>query len=282
MQQCTEVVPFAPVAIVTSAGRGIGRAIALALAANGTAVAAISRTESQVAETAALIETAGGRGLGLVADVTERAAVERIAGIVAATLGPVDLLVNNAGSHAAIGPVWEVDPDLWWADVTSNLLGPFLCSRAVLPGMIARGHGRIINLASGAALEPRSDSSAYAAAKAAVLRFTDSLALSTRGRGISVFAIHPGGVRTALTRQIMASDAGRAAYPHWQDLDWQQPERAAALVVELASGRADVLSGCYIDVTQDDVTELVRRATEIEQHQLYSLRLQRLPPEPEL
>src|SRR5579885_2966804 len=219
--------------LVTGGGRGIGRAIALALAAAGATVAVLARGEAQLAETCRLIEAAGGRCLALPADVTDRSAVEVAAARAEAELGPLDLLVNGAGSHLAVGELWDVDPEQWWADIESNLRGPFLCCRAVLPGMIARGRGRIITLASGAALEPRPHSTAYAAAKAAVLRLTDSLHAAVHAHGISVFAIHPGGVRTALTERILESDAGRAAYPHWQTLAWQPPERAAALVVAI-------------------------------------------------
>lgn len=262
-------------ALVTGGSRGIGRAIAHALAAAGAAVAVLARNEPELMETSRLIESTGGRCLALSADITDRFAVDAAVARAEAELGPVDLLVNGAGSHLAVGELWQVDPDLWWADVESNLRGPFHCCRAVLPGMIARGRGRIVTIASGAALEPRPYSTAYAAAKAAALRLTDSLHAALREQRIAVFAIHPGGVRTALTERILASDAGRAAYPHWQTLDWQPPERAAALVVAIASGRADALSGRYLDAT-DDLGTLLARAAEIERDDLYTLRLQRL------
>ncbi len=262
-------------ALVTGGGRGIGRAIALALAAAGAGVAVLARGEQEVQETARSITTAGGRCLALTADVTRQAEVETAVARAEAALGPLDLLVNGAGSHLAVGELWEVDPEPWWTDIESNLRGPFLCCRAVLPGMIARGHGRIVTIASGAALEPRPHSTAYAAAKAAVLRLTDSLHAAVASRGVSVFAIHPGGVRTALTERILTSEAGSAAYPHWQTLDWQPPERAAALVVAIASGRADALSGRYIDAT-DDFAALLARADDIVREDLYTLRLARL------
>ncbi len=261
--------------LVTGGGRGIGRAIAQGLAAAGAAVAVLARSAVELEETRGLIEAGGGRCLALRADVTDRAAVEHAVAWAEAELGPLDLLVNGAGSHLAVGELWQVDPDAWWADIESNLRGPFLCIRAVLPGMIARGRGRIVTIASGAALEPRPYSTAYAAAKAAVLRLTDSLHAAVRGHGIGVFAIHPGGVRTALTERILDSDAGRAAYPHWQTLAWQPPERAAALVVAIAAGRADALGGRYLDATED-LDMLLARAAEIARDDLYTLRLQRL------
>src|SRR5579859_4384125 len=130
------------VALVTGGGRGIGRAIAQALAAAGASIAVLARSVAEVQETARPIAADGGRCLALTADVTRQVEVEAAAARAAAELGPIDLLVNAAGSHLAVGELWEVDPDLWWTDVESNLRGPFLCCRAVLPGMIARGRGR--------------------------------------------------------------------------------------------------------------------------------------------
>ncbi|HZQ35771.1 MAG TPA: SDR family NAD(P)-dependent oxidoreductase [Dehalococcoidia bacterium] len=262
-------------ALVTGGGRGIGRAIAQALAAVGAAVDVLARGEAELAETRGLIEAAGGRCLVLPADVTDRAAVEAAFARAETEFGSIDLLVNGAGSHLAVGELWDVDADAWWTDIETNLRGPFNCCRAVLPGMIGRGRGRIVTIASGAALEPRPYSTAYAAAKAAVLRLTDSLHAAVQGRGIAVFAIHPGGVRTALTERILNVEAGRAAYPHWQTLDWQPPERAAALVVAIAAGRADALGGRYLDAT-DALDALLAHAGEIVRDDLYTLRLRRL------
>jgi len=261
------------IALVTGGGRGIGRATALALAAAGAAVAVAARSASEIAAAAAQIEAAGGRAMAVVMDVTDRAAVEAAHAVIERQLGPIDLLVNNAGSHVAVGPIWEIDPDLWWQDIETSLRGTFLCSRAVLPGMIARRDGRIINFSSGAALEPRPFSSAYATAKAGVLRLTDSMAAATAAHGIAIFAIHPGGVRTDLTERIMASPEGAKAYPNWSTLNWLPPERAANLCVVLASGKADALTGRYIDASAADVDGLLRTAEEIRSDDLYTLRL---------
>ena len=259
-------------AIVTGAGRGIGRAIALVLAAAGARVAAVARTAAEIEETASLVLAAGGEAAAFCADVIDQAAVERMAAAVAARLGPVDLLVNNAGTHVGIGHLWEVDPALWWRDVEVNLRGTFLPARAVLPAMIARGRGCIVNIASGAALEPRPQSSAYAGAKAAVIRLTDSLAADVRPLGVRVFALHPGGVRTPLTEAILSSDAGQAAYPHWQGLAWLPPERAAAVVVALATGEADALAGRYVDASRD-LAEQVAAIERSQNPDLFTLRL---------
>jgi NAD(P)-dependent dehydrogenase (short-subunit alcohol dehydrogenase family) len=265
------------VAIVTGSGRGIGRAMALALAKAGAAVAAVARTESQLAETVALIEQAGGRTIAYSLDVTDQQAVEQMACEVEQQLGPVDLLVNNAGAPALVGPLWEHDPNEWWRCIEVNLRGPYLCSRAILPGMVTRRSGRIITTASGAGLGPWPYSAAYAIAKCAAIRFSENLAAETRQHGICVFSIHPGFVRTAMTEAAAESPEDEK----WLGGLFQKslaagrdvpPERAADLVLFLASGKADALSGCFISV-RDDVAEMVRRAEEIREGELHTLRL---------
>ena len=265
------------VAIVTGGGRGIGRAMALALARAGAAVAVVARTAEQLAETVALIEGAGGRAIACPADVTDRVAIERVVAQVEEQLGPVDLLVNNAGAPTPPGPLWESDPDAWWRCVEVNLRGPHLCSRAVLPGMVARQRGRIVTTASGAGLRPWPCVAGYAISKCAAIRFNESLAAETAEHGICAFSIHPGFVHTAMVEACVESPE----WEKWLDGFFRKaveagrdvpPERAANLVVWLASGGADALSGCYISV-DDDVAEMVRRAQEIQQDDLYTLRL---------
>jgi NAD(P)-dependent dehydrogenase (short-subunit alcohol dehydrogenase family) len=134
------------VAVVTGGGRGIGQAIALALAAAGASIAVIARSAGQLAETTTLIREMGGETIALVGDVSDRQAVIHMAAQVVQQLGPVDILVNNAGRHRALGPLWLVDPDEWWKDVECNLFGTFLCMHAMLPSMIERRQGRIINI----------------------------------------------------------------------------------------------------------------------------------------
>ena len=210
-------------------------------------------------------------------DVTDRQAVDRMAREVERLLGPVDLLVNNAGAFSSIGPMWEVPPDDWWQCIEVNLLGPFLCSRAILPGMVARRRGRILATASGAGLRPWPYSSAYAISKCAVIRFCENLAAETKEHGISVFAIHPGGVKTEMTITQLTSEAARKWFPTFYEnmkagRAGGSSERAAYMVVYLASGKADGLSGCYISV-RDDINKMVKRADEIQEKQLYTLRL---------
>jgi NAD(P)-dependent dehydrogenase (short-subunit alcohol dehydrogenase family) len=264
------------VAIVTGGARGTGRAIAQGLAGATAQVAVVARTAGQLDETVALIEKSGGRAISFPADVTDQQAIERIVVQVEERLGPVDLLVNNAGIGGPVGPAWGNDPDAWWRCIEVNLCGPFLCSRAVLPGMIARRRGRIVNV-PGAASRPRPYASALATGKTALVRFSENLAAETEEHGIRVFAIHPGLVRTDLTEGAAESpefqkwfgDGLRRALAEGRAVP---PERAADLVVRLASGQADALSGCSITV-DDDVTEMIAHAKEIRQGELYTMRL---------
>jgi NAD(P)-dependent dehydrogenase (short-subunit alcohol dehydrogenase family) len=264
------------VAIVTGGGRGIGRAIALALAKAGTDVAVAARSTDQLAETVALIEKTGGCGMSVPTDVTDQNAVERMVRKVAKRFGPVDLLVNNAGVGGPAGPMWEIDPDAWWQCMEVNLRGSYFCSRAVLPSMIARGQGRIVIVTSGAGNWGTPYNAAYCISKCALTRFSEILASETKDHAISVFSIHPGFVRTAIIEKVAASSS---------DVKWVKvlrkalargrvvpPERAAELTLFLASGQADALSGCYFSIG-DDVEEMVERAEEIQKNQLYTLRL---------
>jgi NAD(P)-dependent dehydrogenase (short-subunit alcohol dehydrogenase family) len=268
------------VALVTGAGRGLGQEFAIALAAHGFKVAVTARTQAEIDATTAQIERAGGRAIAIAGDVTSQQAVERTIAITEAELGPIDLLVNNAGVLRALGVVAEIDADEWWREVEINLRGPFLFAHAVLPGMIARRGGRIINVASGAGLDAVATGSAYCVSKAALIRLSENIALETTSYGISTFAIHPGTVRTPMNAYVHDSDeAGRRApqvqqwfrqlYAEGRDTPIERP---VELVLTLASGRADALSGCFLDVG-DDLDALVSQAEAIQREDRLRMRL---------
>ena len=243
-------------AIVTGGGRGIGRAIALQLGRAGAAVAVAARSTGEIDEVADAIAQSGGRALAVPTDVTVRESVDALVNAVEGTFGPPSLLVNNAGSWLHVGPVAECDPDAWWGDLEVNVKGTLLCIRAVLPGMLQRRAGRIVNVSSYAAIWPSPYLTAYASAKAAVLRLTDSLAAELDGSGVLVFAITPGFVRTRLVEEVAASSDGRCFLPHLADReDALAPERAAELVAAAASGRLDCLAGRFLHVL-DDMNDL--------------------------
>jgi NAD(P)-dependent dehydrogenase (short-subunit alcohol dehydrogenase family) len=270
------------VAMVTGAGRGLGRATALALARAGARVGVVARSEAQLAETVRGVTEAGGEAWAVVADVSEAAAVERMAREVERALGPVDLLVNNAGTMGPLGPIWEADPGDWWHSIEVNLRGPYLCSRALLPGMLERRRGRIINVSTTAATVAVAHMGAYVIAKTALIRFTENLAAELLNSGVSVFAISPGTVRTAMSEYILESEAGKKWLPWFRklfDRGRDAPaEKAAHLAVQLASGRADALSGRFIDVS-DDLEKLLERLEEVKRDSLYTLRVAKLDTE---
>jgi NAD(P)-dependent dehydrogenase (short-subunit alcohol dehydrogenase family) len=183
--------PAQPVALVTGAGRGIGREIALALAREGCHVAVTARTADQVAATAAAVGDLGVTAIPLVLDVTDERAVARGVASIVASLGLVDVLVNNAGI-AESAPFAKTDPALWERHLRVNATGPYLVARAVLPAMLERRWGRVINIASLAGLVGAPYVTAYTASKHALVGFTRALAAEVAGGGVTVNAICPG------------------------------------------------------------------------------------------
>jgi NAD(P)-dependent dehydrogenase (short-subunit alcohol dehydrogenase family) len=230
-----------------------------------------------LAETAALVERAGGRALAIPGDVTAPDVVTRVTSTAESQLGPISILVNNAGVVGPLGYDWHADPEDWWRTFEVNVLGPFRCAREVLPGMVARGRGRIVNLSSGAAFNRLPRMGAYCATKAAVTQWTKILAEDTRAHGIAVFAFHPGAVRSSMLAGLTeppdvpreVRDMFRAVLNQGRDTP---VERCAQMLLFLVSGRADALSGRFIRA-QDNEDELVRRAEEIQRNDLHTVTL---------
>jgi 3-oxoacyl-[acyl-carrier protein] reductase len=245
------------VALVTGGGRGIGANLARALAEDGWSVVVAARTLSQVEAVAGEI---GGRPVEL--DVGSPESVEQAF----AEVGEVELLVNNAGIGGRRMPTWEVAPEDWWRVFEVNVRGAFLCARAVIPGMIERGAGRIVNVASGAAYLPGGGmgETAYGASKAALHRFGEQLASELAPYGIPVFSISPGLVRTDMTTPVFSDDA-----------PWTPDEAAPTLVRKLATGRYDALAGRYLHAEHDDVDDLLARLDEVRENDLNAIRLRR-------
>jgi NAD(P)-dependent dehydrogenase (short-subunit alcohol dehydrogenase family) len=263
------------VVVVTGGGGVIGRAICEAFGEAGALVAVADVNDHLAAAAMTAIGQAGGRALAVHLDVADRASVDAMVETVERELGPIDLLINNAGYLGAIGPIWEVDPDEWWRVWEVNVLGVMLCCRAVLIGMVARRRGRIINLSSGSVLGPSQAFSAYPVSKTAVTRLTEHLAADAREYGVSVFAITPGLVYTPLARQTFESSAGLKWTSQYRDVYQERhvpPELAAERCLDLATGKGDRLTGCYIQLA-DDLDDLASRASEIEAEGLYTLRI---------
>jgi NAD(P)-dependent dehydrogenase (short-subunit alcohol dehydrogenase family) len=186
------------VALITGGGRGIGREIALAFARRGLAVAVGGRDLARLEDAAAAMRALGARALAVELDVTRPEVVQNALARVVDDFGPVDVLVNNAGI-AASAPLGRTDPELWERHLRVNATGPFLCTRQVLPGMLARGWGRVINVASLAGLAGAPYVTAYTASKHALVGFTRALAAEVSGKGVTVNAICPGYAATDMT-----------------------------------------------------------------------------------
>ncbi len=224
-------------ALVTGAGRGIGRAIALRLAAEGLAVAVAARSAAQVAETA---RAAGPRALPLVLDVTDGAAVAVAVERVARALGPVDVLVNNAGV-AESAPFAKTDPELWERHFRVNVTGPYLLTRAVLAGMLERRWGRVINVASLAGLVGSPYVTAYTASKHALVGFTRALATEVSGKGVTVNALCPGFTATDIVwngARNIAAKTGKSFEDAVQALASMNPGRRLIEPEEVAEAAA--------------------------------------------
>ena len=267
------------VAVVTGGGRGIGRAVAQTLAAAGAAVAVIARSQAELAETVALIQRDNGRAEAFVADVTLPDAVRRTIQAIERSCGPIDLLVNGAGAIKPFGPVWTIDADEWWRTMEVNMRGPLMCIQCVLAGMVTRRRGRIVNITSGAGAVGTPYYTSYTASKTALTRLTECIALETKPYGVAVFAISPGTVRTKMTEYSLESPEGQTWLPWFRQIFEQHidvpPERPAHLILELASGRADALSGRTLSI-YDDLDVVLNNVKRVEAQNLYSLKMDRL------
>lgn len=237
-----------PVAVVTGGGSGIGRAIALALASEGYTLAIFERDPARGAAVAATISSSGGTATARTVDVTIRPQVEAAIHDVIDTFGRVDVLVNNAGT-GFLGKVEELREEDWDHVMAVNVKSVFLCSRAVIPHMAARGGGRIINVASVAGLVASPGRAAYCASKGAVVMLTRAMAVDCAASKINVNSICPGVVVTAMTEESLRDPAVRQ-----QKLDGTplgrlaQPEEIAPAAVYLAGPGGSFVTGAAIVV----------------------------------
>ena len=190
------------VAIVTGAGRGIGRATALALAQAGASVVLAARSEGELASVADEIKHNGGKSLAIPTDISDMAQVDHLLVLTLRAFGGVDILVNNAAVVQPLGKTWETSPVAWQRLFAINVIGPYLCARTVLPHMLEKGYGRIINVSSGAAGSNIEGAGAYCASKAAMERFAGTLAIEVKDSGVVVTTFRPGIVDTAMQAEL--------------------------------------------------------------------------------
>jgi NAD(P)-dependent dehydrogenase (short-subunit alcohol dehydrogenase family) len=263
------------VVIVTGGGRGTGRAFALALADAGASVAVTARTQKELDETVELIRSSGGRAIAISGDVSDPSDVERVVSTTKNELGPVDILINNAGVTGPVGAEWESDPDEWWRTMEINMRGPYLMTRAVLPSMVSRKRGRIINISSAVTIRTIPYFAPYTVSKAAMIYYTQNLASQVREHGISVFAYHPGGPETEMSRHLAESpevhDSVGNIFRGLYEKDAHTPmEIPVRDIMLMASGKADALTGRFL-IHTDDHEEMLARADEIVSNDLYVL-----------
>ncbi|MEV0893485.1 SDR family oxidoreductase [Promicromonospora sp. MEB111] len=242
-------------ALVTGASRGIGREIALGLARAGLDVALLARDAARLEAVAAEVRAAGATAAVLTADVSDPAAVRAAVGQAEDALGSIDLLVNNAGAIESEHPLWEADPDEWWSVFETNVRAPFLFSRFTVPGMIARGGGRVVDLASGASShEMAGGHSAYNASKTALVRMGANLHEDGFPHGIRVFELAPGVVKTDMSTGMTL---------HENRTEWTPAERVTDVVNAIAAGELDACSGWFLRVSDDTPESLKALAADV-------------------
>jgi len=228
------------VAVVTGAGRGIGRAIAIALAGEGAKVALTGRNVSRLEQVLAEIELAGGQAAVWQMDVSQESAVEQVVGIILGRWGQIDILVNNAAIIHDETPVWKTPISEWDEEMGINLRGTFLCCHFVVPHMVERQQGTVINIGSSSGTIAEGIYGAYGATKWGVIGYTTSLAKSVRGHGVKVNGLNPGWVETDMTA---GSDIPADAGP-----EWTQPDDIARAALFLAAHATADMTGQFINL----------------------------------
>lgn len=263
------------VALITGGGRGIGRAIARAYAAEGARLALVARTAAELEETASLVrDEQGAEAITAIADVTDCDQVRQAVAGALDHYGWIDVLVNNAGNIGPVGRVWDNDPGEWARTIAVHLMGVFYGCHAVIPGMLERGRGRIVNMSGVGG----PNSSAYDAAKTGIVNLTENLALELQGTPITVNAISPGSIHTRMweeNRDLALAIGDMATYRRGVQVTSGQGasiERAAELALFLGSDDCGTLSGRLIRAFADRFEEFPAKVDEIMASEAYQLR----------
>lgn len=269
------------VALVTGASRGLGLEIARQYLAAGAGLVICARTQAAIDAAAATLRaglTAEPPLLAVAADVSQPADVDRLMSQTFERFGRVDILVNNAGSQGPLGPLETVDWQAWARTLEVNLLGSVLLAQAVLPCMKREGRGKIIQLSGGGATQPMAGMSAYAASKAGVVRFVETLAQELLGTGIEVNALAPGALNTAMLDEVLAAGPSKVGAARYAQAQQQKAtggaslQEAAALALFLASTQSDGITGRLISAVWDDWRNLSARKADLEGSDVYTLR----------
>ena len=247
------------VALVTGAGRGLGKTIAIYLARAGASVCLVSRTRQQLDAVVEEIQAEGNEAMSFVADVSDRKAVEASVKQTEESFGAISVLVNNAGYDEPFGPIGIVDPDEWWDAQGVHVRGTLLYMHYVIPEMKKAGDGHIINMVSRAGNMVAPNLSSYCVAKCTTIRLTEHVDAESASEGIKVFAIQPGTIVTEMARHTVNNPDAKKWVPYVVDelatmLDddpSQQLDRLGKQVIGLADGSYDALAGGYLDLEQD-------------------------------
>ena len=268
------------VALITGGGRGIGQAIAKAYASEGARLALAARTDNELQATAETLRSDYGTEVTtVICDVRDRGQVDNAVAHAQEQLGPIDVMVNNAGNSGEIGRLWNLDPDRWANVISVHVLGTYYGCRAVIPGMLERGMGRIVNMSG---VGGPNDTS-YDAAKTAIVNMTENLSVELAGTGITVNAISPGSIHTRMWEEVrdMALTAGdMEIYEKGVQVTsggGASIERAAQLAVMLGSEQCGTLSGRLVRAALDRFEDIPGRVDEIMSSDALLLRRVGLP-----
>lgn len=270
------------VVMMSGGGRGLGRMLATELAGDGATVGLLARSDDELAAAVAEIKRAGGTAEAIAVDITDRTSLAAAVGELIERIGEPDVLINNAGITGPIGPLWDVDSDEWARTFEVNVVGAFALTRLVLPGMVARGRGRVINITSNAAVYRWPLVSAYASSKAALVKLSETLAVETARDGVSVLSFDPGLLPIGISAPAMAGgtadpDSAEGRVSAWirkriADGHGAEPEQAIRQLVRLSAGDADRLSGRHLTVI-DDLDGVLSNIERVERDDLHYLRL---------
>lgn len=263
------------VVLLTGAAGGVGAPTARELVRRGAIVAAVDRDQRGL-DALAGPAGKGGHIITHNVDVTDRTAVDGLVARLEDEVGPVTALINNAATLSAIGPIWEVEPGRWLQDLTVNIHGTFLCTRAVLKGMRERQRGVIINLTGGGLDGPNPGAAACGCTKVALARFTDTLAEELAPYpGIRVFALAPGFIRSTITRDLAAAPDPQGWFHYvrqWLDEGRENSAEEVGKTFADMLEHAEALPNGRVFYYYDDISALAREASRIETDDLRQVR----------
>lgn len=264
------------ISIITGGGRGIGKAIAKRFAEEGSVVVIVARSNEELETTLKEIENIGGEGFSIQADISRISDVQKLVSKIIEKYSKIDILVNNAGMITPIGPIHETNVEDWEKAIRINVFGTFYCIKTVLPYMISKNYGKIINISGGGAFKTMPNFSAYGASKAAIVRINEIVAAEVTGHNISVNAIAPGAIKTKIMYDVVESGnkAGIEAQRAKEVVEKGGDEigKVTDLAVFLASDESNGLSGKTISAKWDDLDYIKKNISDIQNSDKYTMK----------